>query len=64
MPQTRDWETYVEWGKKYGGVVHVNALGQHIIIINSVEVARDLLDGRSAKYSLRPYVPMLHEPSL
>ncbi|KIJ29089.1 hypothetical protein M422DRAFT_269611 [Sphaerobolus stellatus SS14] len=64
MPQSRDWETYTEWGRKYGDVVHVNALGQHIIVLNSVEAARDLLGGRSAKYSSRPYVPMLHEPSL
>jgi hypothetical protein len=64
MPTSREYEVYTQWGKKYGDVVHVNALGQHIIILNSMEAANELLDQRSTIYSSRPYIPMVHEPGL
>jgi len=64
MPVSREYETYTQWGREYGDVVHVSALGQHIIILNSSEAANDLLDQRSAIYSDRPYIPMFHEPGL
>ena len=35
------------------GIIHVNALGTSIIILNSYEVASDLLDKRSGIYSDR-----------
>ena len=34
-------------------IVHVNALGKSMIILNSYEVASDLLDRRSGIYSSR-----------
>ena len=34
-------------------IIHVNALGISIIILNSYEVATDLLDQRSSTYSNR-----------
>ena len=34
-------------------IVHVNALGTSMIILNSYEVATDLLDRRSSTYSSR-----------
>ena len=42
-----------------GEVVHVNAIGQHIIHLNKYEVAFDLLERRSAKYSDRPLTEMI-----
>jgi hypothetical protein len=39
-----------------GDIVYSRVLGQHIIIINSIEVARELLDRRSAIYSDRPFI--------
>ncbi|KAH0833328.1 cytochrome P450 [Lanmaoa asiatica] len=51
------WLSYEQWGKRYGGLVYANLLGRDFIIINSVKVAHDLLDRRSAIYADRPYIP-------
>ncbi|KAG0708159.1 cytochrome P450 [Suillus ampliporus] len=37
-----------------GDIVYSHVLGQHIVIISSIQVARELLDKRSAIYSGRP----------
>ena len=37
-----------------GDLLYSRVLGQHIIIISSIQVAQDLLDKRSAIYSDRP----------
>jgi len=38
--------------------IFVTVFGQTIIILNSSKAAVELLDGRSAKYSDRPVIPM------
>ncbi|KAG1879711.1 cytochrome P450 [Suillus subluteus] len=53
---TQPWLTYTDWKEKHGDIVYSRVLGQHIIIINSIEVARELLDKRSATYSGRPFL--------
>ncbi|KZT32144.1 cytochrome P450 [Sistotremastrum suecicum HHB10207 ss-3] len=58
LPKSHEWRTYLEWGKAYGDVVHVSALGRHIIVLNSHKAAFDLLEKRSAIYSERPTLPM------
>ncbi|KIJ27009.1 hypothetical protein M422DRAFT_191499, partial [Sphaerobolus stellatus SS14] len=55
---------YTDWGNEYGDVVHDTALGKHIIILNSTKACVDLLEQRSAIYSDRASLPMLHEPTL
>ncbi|KAH7920238.1 CyP450 monooxygenase [Leucogyrophana mollusca] len=52
------WLTYAMWGKKYGDLLYVEILGTKILVLNSEEVAKDLLDKRSQNYSDRPQVPM------
>lgn len=64
LPRSREFATYHEWSKIYGDVVHAQAFGQHIVILNSVQAARELLDQRSGNYSDRPHIPMVHDPSL
>ncbi|GJJ13525.1 hypothetical protein Clacol_007779 [Clathrus columnatus] len=64
LPQEREYATYHEWSKLYGDVIHAQAFGQHILIINSVDAARELLDKRSGIHSDRPHVPMVHDPAL
>ncbi|KAK0470334.1 cytochrome P450 [Desarmillaria tabescens] len=54
----REWETWAEWGRKYGGTSSVTILGQTIIVLNSYTFAKELLDNRSANYSDRPYMTM------
>jgi len=58
LPKTQEWLTYEKWGKEHGPIVHVDAMGQPIVILNSQKAAVDLLDKRSATYSDRPYLAM------
>ncbi|KAG0700131.1 cytochrome P450 [Suillus ampliporus] len=58
MPHIKPWLTFTEWGKKYGDISHVEVLGQHIIVLNSLKIAMDMLDKKSSVYSDRPVFPM------
>ena len=44
-----------------GNIIHISALGLHIVVLNDQQVARDLLDKRSAIYSDRPTMAMAGE---
>ena len=44
-----------------GDVNYVTVVGQPIIVLNSYQAARDLLEKRSGKYSSRPRMVMLTE---
>ncbi|KAJ3575538.1 hypothetical protein NP233_g1042 [Leucocoprinus birnbaumii] len=57
MPTQKDWLTYAEWGRKYGGIASVNVMGQPIIIVNSADVMQEL-DKKGALYSDRPRLEM------
>ncbi|KAI0260509.1 cytochrome P450 [Gloeopeniophorella convolvens] len=59
MPTSREWETFGAWGKRWGGIMHITLFGQHFIIVNSLEIAISMLEGKSAIYSDRPTFPML-----
>ena len=61
LPTTYPWLAYDNWAKTYGDIVHIQALGQHFIILGSIEAVNDLLERRSAIYSDRPRIPMLVE---
>ena len=41
-----------------GDIVYCEALGQHVIILNSLKVVNDLFEKRSHIYSDRPLLPM------
>ncbi|TFK86471.1 cytochrome P450 [Polyporus arcularius HHB13444] len=56
-----EWEAYTALGKKYGDVVHFNVFGSHVVVLNSYEATRDLLDARGSIYSSRPRLVMLKE---
>ncbi|EAU81927.1 O-methylsterigmatocystin oxidoreductase [Coprinopsis cinerea okayama7 len=59
IPQVKPWLVYKQWGETYGNIVHVNALGQSIVVINKLDQVIDLLEKRSTNYSDRPGLPML-----
>ncbi|KAG2138998.1 cytochrome P450, partial [Suillus clintonianus] len=63
MPHIKPWLTFTEWGKKYGecNISHVELLGQHIFVLNSVKTAMEMLDKKSSIYSDRPVLPMSGE---
>ncbi|KAG2043176.1 cytochrome P450 [Suillus americanus] len=58
MPYIKPWLTFTEWGNKYGHMSHIEVLGQHIVVLNSVETAMDMLDSKSTIYSDRPILPV------
>lgn len=64
IPTEREYETYTRWKDEYGDVTYLSALGNDLVILNSVQAANDLLDKRSLIYSDRPYIPMVQEDSL
>ncbi len=44
-----------------GDILHVQVLGQHIVVLNSLQSVRDLLEKRSSIYSDRPRFVLLSE---
>ncbi|KAF9477123.1 cytochrome P450 [Pholiota conissans] len=51
---------YHEWGQKYNSnILHAGALGNHIIVLNSLEDAEELLERRASNYSDRLQMPMI-----
>lgn len=61
VPKDKPCLTWEEWGKTYGPLVYMNIVGKPYIIINSYEVARELLEKRGGKYSDRPRFVMAGE---
>ncbi|KAK0193596.1 cytochrome P450 [Armillaria mellea] len=61
MPTKDEWFKFTEWGKQYGPLMMLEIMGQKMCIINSAQVAMDLLDTRSSIYSDRPPMVMVKE---
>uniref|UniRef100_A0A0W0FF63 Cytochrome p450 n=1 Tax=Moniliophthora roreri TaxID=221103 RepID=A0A0W0FF63_MONRR len=61
IPSSREHEVYRLWGKQYGsrsGIIHIEAAGVSLLVINNAKAASDLLEKRSRIYSDRPPAPM------
>ncbi|KAG2119059.1 cytochrome P450 [Suillus discolor] len=58
MPHSKLWLTFTEWGNTYGDISHIKVLGQHIVVLNSVKAAMDMLDNKGTIYSDRPVFPV------
>ncbi|KAJ5919759.1 hypothetical protein N7454_009594 [Penicillium verhagenii] len=63
-PKSHGWKTYREWSEEYGPIVHLNMLGQHVIILSNSEVAHDLLAKQGAIFSDRPRLFLATELAL
>ncbi|KAH9478384.1 Cytochrome P450 monooxygenase 208 [Psilocybe cubensis] len=51
---------YAEWGNIYKSqILHIEAFGQHIVVLNNREDAEELLDRRAKLYSDRPEIPVM-----
>ncbi|TRM68972.1 cytochrome P450 [Schizophyllum amplum] len=59
LPHLEPFKTYTEWSKTYGELIHLTALGKHIVIVNSVRTANDLLEKMSKITSDRPENTMI-----
>ncbi|KAI0299925.1 cytochrome P450 [Russula brevipes] len=58
MPSRAEWFTYLKWSQEFDSdVIHADVMGSHIIILNSIKAAQELLEKRSSIYSDRP--PMI-----
>ncbi|CAE6440072.1 unnamed protein product [Rhizoctonia solani] len=65
IPLEREWETFADWSKQLSSdIVHAEVLGRHIVVLNSMDAAVDLLDKRSTNYSDRPDLTMLSDEGL
>ncbi|KAL0947947.1 hypothetical protein HGRIS_010576 [Hohenbuehelia grisea] len=53
IPTKDEAKVFHEWAQRYGDVVYIHALGKSIVVVDSVDVAIDLLEKRSAIYSDR-----------
>lgn len=58
MPTSKEWVTFANWGEKWGDLVSVSVFGQKMMIVNSAEVATELLEKRGSIYSDRPVMEM------
>ncbi|KAM6496682.1 Cytochrome P450 [Amanita muscaria] len=55
IPFKKAWIRYLEWSRQFNSdIIHLSALNVHIVVINTLEGAVELLDRRSANYSSRP----------
>ncbi|KAH8978634.1 cytochrome P450 [Lactarius akahatsu] len=55
MPSQEEWVTYGKWAEELGSdIVHADVMGSHIIILNSIKAANELLEKRSSNYCDRP----------
>ncbi|KJA14789.1 hypothetical protein HYPSUDRAFT_48854 [Hypholoma sublateritium FD-334 SS-4] len=60
LPQEHAAKRYSDWEKKYNSkILHASSLGTHILVLNKLEDAIELLETRSYKYSDRPYSPII-----
>ncbi|KAI0264155.1 cytochrome P450 [Gloeopeniophorella convolvens] len=57
LPKEHSWLAYTEMGKKYGNMISFSVFGKMIVVLNSAQVAKDLLEKRGGVYSDRPRVP-------
>ncbi|KAI0687448.1 cytochrome P450 [Cytidiella melzeri] len=60
LPQDFQEQKFSEWARQYGDIVFLRMFGTPAIVLNSVQVARELLEKRGAIYSERPPLTLLN----
>ncbi|KAF3295955.1 hypothetical protein TWF132_000500 [Orbilia oligospora] len=60
-PGSPEWQHWLKHKDLYGPISSVTVFGQTIILIHSKDIASELLDKRSAKYSSRPFMHFTSE---
>ncbi|KAH6917898.1 cytochrome P450 98A3 [Coprinopsis sp. MPI-PUGE-AT-0042] len=59
LPLHKPWLVYQELSRRFGDITYLNAVGQPILIVNTLSRALELLDKRAVNYSDRPLVPTM-----
>ncbi|KLO17831.1 cytochrome P450 [Schizopora paradoxa] len=54
FPQHDPHKVFSKWGKTFGELTYVHVLGKPIIVLNSLDIIKNLLDKRGMNYSGRP----------
>ncbi|KAJ8081845.1 hypothetical protein PM082_007691 [Marasmius tenuissimus] len=58
----KPWLIYQEWSRQYkSDIVHFEAFGTQVVVINSQQAAKDLFDKKGALYGDRPRMTMINE---
>ncbi|KAH9478395.1 Cytochrome P450 monooxygenase 98 [Psilocybe cubensis] len=59
FPSEKFAQNYADWAKKYDSpIVHAESLGNHVVVLNKLEDAIELLEVRAKLYSDRPTLPI------
>ncbi|KZT04887.1 cytochrome P450 [Laetiporus sulphureus 93-53] len=62
MPRGLAWIQYAKWCRELSSdIIHLSVGGQSIVILDSAEVVHELLEKKSAIYSSRAQLTMLHD---
>ncbi|KAF4472748.1 cytochrome P450 [Fusarium albosuccineum] len=60
IPKENTAAAYARWSREYNSdVIHVNSLGRSIVVLNSVEAAKDVLEKKGANFCDRPRFTLL-----
>ncbi|KAK0235098.1 cytochrome P450, partial [Armillaria nabsnona] len=59
MPTKNEHQTFSKCADEFGRIVGLKVFGQRLVLLNTSEVATELLNTRSSIYSHRPDFPML-----
>ncbi|GBE80604.1 cytochrome P450 [Sparassis crispa] len=54
LPPVHHHGIFQKWAAEYGDMFYLNVLGQSMLVVNTFQIATDLLEKRSANYSDRP----------
>ncbi|KAJ2919015.1 hypothetical protein MD484_g1443, partial [Candolleomyces efflorescens] len=58
LPQAEQWKVYQEWSKQHGDMVYLEAMGQPILILGTLDRTEDLMEKHATMYSDRPTLPV------
>lgn len=61
LPKSKQWVQFKEWSKKYGPIYTIWIGRRPTIIISDPQVATELMESRSSKYSSRPRMVCMGE---
>ncbi|KAA1465972.1 cytochrome P450 [Dentipellis sp. KUC8613] len=58
VPLEVEWKAYASWRQKYGDIAHLQIFGSHVLVVNSLQAARDLLEKKGNIYADRMVLAM------
>lgn len=58
-PRSQPFKHWLQLSKVYGPIISIDIAGQSLVVVNSNEMAQDLLSKRAARYSDRPRLPLV-----